>query len=171
MSAGGNDYRTRRHSRAFVNPDRVRSSIAGELRGASGHEHLGAELLRLREGASGELLAGDAGRKAEIVLDPRAGSCLPARRIRLDHQHIEALGRAVHRGCEPAGPAPTITTSRRCVRFDALIETQTLGDLLVAGVTEDRIATANQHRDIVGRDVKTIQQRLDVLVAVEIDGT
>jgi len=33
-------------------------------------EDLGAEALRLMERALGELVAGDAGREAEIVLDP-----------------------------------------------------------------------------------------------------
>ena len=47
--------------------------------GASDH-HLGAEFLRLVIGASGEILAGDAGGKSQIVLDLGAGPCLAAGR-------------------------------------------------------------------------------------------
>ena len=54
-------------------------------------QHLGAEFLRLVEGAAGERLPGDAGRKAEVVLDARAGAGLAAERARVEHHHRQAL--------------------------------------------------------------------------------
>ena len=46
---------------------------------------LGAEFLRLDEGAAGERRAGDAGREAEIVLDPRARPGLAAIGARVEN--------------------------------------------------------------------------------------
>ena len=59
-----------------------------------------AEFLRLHERAARQRLAGDAGRKAEIVFDPRTGARLAARRAAVEHDHRQAFGRRVHRGCE-----------------------------------------------------------------------
>ena len=57
-----------------------------------------AELLRLHEGPLGEVAAGDAGREAEVVLDPRAGAGLPAGRDHVDAQRSQPLGGAVDGG-------------------------------------------------------------------------
>ena len=43
----------------------------------------------------------DAGRKAEVVLDPARGGGLSAERRRLDYQRRQPLGCAVDRGAEP----------------------------------------------------------------------
>ena len=42
--------------------------------------------------------------KAEIVLDPRARARLAARRVRLEHQHVEPFRRAVDRRRQPRRP-------------------------------------------------------------------
>src|SRR5262249_57794325 len=76
----------RLHASALASRDRVRLAIAGERGRVARDQNLGAELLGLRERASGELLAGDAGRKPEAVLDSRARPRLPSRGIGLDHE-------------------------------------------------------------------------------------
>ncbi|MNS73048.1 hypothetical protein D3C72_1064760 [compost metagenome] len=43
-------------------------------------------------------MAGNARRKAEVVLDARAGACLPAGREGVQHDHAQALGRRVDGG-------------------------------------------------------------------------
>ena len=48
-------------------------------------QHFRAELLRLGEGAAGQRLAGNAGRKSQIVFDPRAGAGLAAIGARIQH--------------------------------------------------------------------------------------
>ena len=48
---------------------------------------LGAEFQGLIESAPGERHARDASRKAEIILDPRRGSRLPADRPLVEHDH------------------------------------------------------------------------------------
>src|SRR5581483_6338023 len=50
-----------------------------------------AELARLADGAARELAAADAGREAEVVLDPARRSGLAAERRALDEQRVEAL--------------------------------------------------------------------------------
>jgi hypothetical protein len=67
---------------------------------------VGAELLRLHDRPLGQLAARDPGREPEVVLDPRAGSCLAADRDHLDTQGPKPLGGAVDRGGQ-AGRAPT----------------------------------------------------------------
>ena len=64
-----------------------------------------AELARLGDGAARELGAGDAGREAEVVLDPARRAGLPAERGALDDERVEPLGGAVDRRAETRGPA------------------------------------------------------------------
>src|SRR4030095_5858405 len=65
----------------------------------------GAELSRLERRPPGELGAGEARRKAEVVLYPRARARLTARGDALDHERAEALGGGVDRGGEPGRAA------------------------------------------------------------------
>ena len=64
---------------------------------------LGAEALGLEQRVPGQLRSRDAGREAEIVLDPRAGAGLTAGGDRVGGEHVEPFGRRVHRGGEPGG--------------------------------------------------------------------
>ena len=81
------------------------SSVAGfELDGAVGGRGSCAELSRLADGPAGELRAADAGREAEIVLDPARRSGLAAQRSALDDQRVEPLGGTVDRSGEAGGP-------------------------------------------------------------------
>ena len=73
--------------------------------------HVGAEFLRLVEGARGQRLPGDAGRKAEIILDPRAGAGLAAERARVAHRDRRPSDAAYTAVDSPAGPLPTMATS------------------------------------------------------------
>ena len=66
------------------------------------HEDLCAEPPRLLERAARQLIARDAGREPEVVLDAGRRSGLTAGRLALDHDRAEALRRAVHR-CRQAG--------------------------------------------------------------------
>ena len=82
------------------------SSVAGfERDGAVGGSGSCAELARLADGAAGQLGATDAGREAEVVLDPARRSGLTAERGALDDQRVEPLGGAVDRGGEAGGTA------------------------------------------------------------------
>ena len=63
-------------------------------------EDLGAEPPRLLQRAARELVARHARGEAEVVLDPRRRPGLAARRLALDDDRPQSLGRAVHRGGE-----------------------------------------------------------------------
>ena len=58
---------------------------------------VGAEFLRLNEGARGQRLAGDSGRKAEVVFDPGAGPGLPAVGASVENRDRQAFGGRVDR--------------------------------------------------------------------------
>ena len=62
------------------------------------------ELARLRHGAAGQLRPADAGREAQVVLDPPRRARLPSERGALDHERVEPLGRAVDGRAESARP-------------------------------------------------------------------
>ena len=119
--------------------------------------------------ARGQRLAGDPGREAEVVFDLRAGAGLAARRVGLDDENIEPLGRGVDRGSEPARPRADdeqIADVRRALRT---AQAEAVGDLLVGRVLEHLLATADDDGHIAHADVKAVEQRLDVLVAIDID--
>ena len=72
-----------------------------------------AEPRCLPEGAVAQLVARDAGRKTEVVLDPRRGASLSSWRLALDQQCAQALGGPVNgsRESTSAGPPPMIIRS------------------------------------------------------------
>ena len=72
-----------------------------QRRGLRRDQDLRAEFLCLHEGAAGERLTGDAGRKAEVIFDAGAGTRLAAERPAVENDHVQALRCRVHRGCEP----------------------------------------------------------------------
>ena len=101
--AGGEDDRACSQHVAAVEVNAAR--VAGiDARDRSGDEDLRSEPARLLQRAAGELVARDAGRKAEVVLDPRRGPGLAAGRLPLDHDRAQALGSPVHGGGEPGRP-------------------------------------------------------------------
>ena len=73
--------------------ERSRGARAGDVR---------AELLGLHERALRQITTGDAGREAEVVLDPRTRSRLPSGHEAFDGESAESFRRAVHRGGEPS---------------------------------------------------------------------
>ncbi len=119
-----------------------------ELGGALRDQHLGAELLRLGVGAPRQLLPGDARRKPEVVLDPRARPGLSARRVRFEHQHVQPFRRAVHRRREPGRSGADDDEVADVGLIDRVVEAEALGDLLVGRIAEHELAAADQHRHI-----------------------
>ena len=67
-------------------------------------QDLGAEPPRLLQRAARQLVAGDAGREAEVVLDPRRGAGLAAGRLALDDDRAQALRGAVDGRGQAGGP-------------------------------------------------------------------
>ena len=92
----GEDHRARAQHLAAVEVDLAGARVESLDRARD--EDLGAEPARLLERASRELVPGDAGGEAEVVLDLRGGARLAAGRLPLDDDRAQALRGAVDRG-------------------------------------------------------------------------
>src|SRR5262249_19225979 len=75
------------------------AQAADLLRGKNFH----AETASLCDGASSEIGAAKAGRKAEIIFDARAHAGLTAGSFALDHDRGKSFGRSVNGSREPRG--------------------------------------------------------------------
>ena len=153
----------------LVNLHGVRLPVAREPRRAFRDHDLRAKLLGLRVGAARQLLPGNAGRKPEIVLDPRARPSLAARRVRFEHQDVEAFRRAVDGGRQTRRPGADDHQVAHVRLIDGVVEAQAVGDLLVARIAQHGVAAADQHRHIGRAHMKPIEQLLRVGVAIEVD--
>jgi len=74
-----------------------------EIEGSRSYHHPGTEFLRLHASTAGERLAGNAGRKTEIVFDTRTGSGLPTECARIENDDREALRCGIDRSRETGG--------------------------------------------------------------------
>ena len=101
--AGGEDQRSRADDVAAVEEHFARRRI--DARDGARDQDLRPEPPRLLERATGELVARDAARKSEIVLDPRRRPGLSAGRLALDDDRAQPFGRAVDRRGEAGRPA------------------------------------------------------------------
>ena len=91
VGAGREHDGAARHLVALLQPDDMVSVARLERDRAIRSSGPGAELARLADRATRQLVAGDAGREAEIVLDPPRGSRLSAEGGALDEQRLQAL--------------------------------------------------------------------------------
>ena len=53
--------------------------------------------------------------------------------------------------------------------IDRIVEPEAVGDLLVARISQHRVAAADQHRHVGGAHMKAIEEILRVGVAIEVD--
>ena len=152
-----------------------------------GQHRLGAEPGRLRDGPVGEVGAGHALGEAEVVLDGRALPGLPARRVALDDDGAQPLGRRVHGGGQPGrAAADDAQVVQRLLRPGA--QAERVGELDASSGAQ-RVALGQEHeRQVVRRrprraraaarpprrapgrpavrDVVAGQEHLDVVAAV-----
>ena len=106
MGAGGGDERPAGHLRPVAERgDEVPGAILHPLHAARRRDD-GAELLGLHRRPGGQVLAGDPGREAEVVLDAGARGGLPADRGAVERERAQAFGRGVDGGGEPGGSGP-----------------------------------------------------------------
>ncbi len=78
--------------------ERAIGAGAVERRRPDRNHDVGAELLRLGEGAAGQRLPGNSGGETEIILDARAGAGLSAEGAGIQHHHRETFRRRIDRG-------------------------------------------------------------------------
>src|ERR1700742_447997 len=74
-----------------------------EIEGSRSYHYPGTEFLRLHVSTAGERLAGNAGRKTEVVFDTRTGSGLSTECARIENDDRETLRCSIDRGREPGG--------------------------------------------------------------------
>src|SRR5919201_5681265 len=126
----------------------------------------GAELSRLERRTPGELGAGEARRKAEVVLYPRARARLTARGEALDHERAEALGGGVDRRGEP-GRTAAEHDDVEGLAVDLGSQAQLGGDRLHGGVADDAVR-ADQDRALRGPDAEPFEQGPALVVGVQV---
>src|SRR6267142_1382070 len=168
-SPSGNDHCPSRDGHAVVESHAVGVVFADQLCGAFRDHDLGAKLLCLGVGASGQLSTGNARWKSKVVLDSRARARLSSRRVRLDNQHIESLGSRVNGGRKTSWPAADDDDIAPVGVIDPFIEAETVGDLLIAGILQRHRAAADHDRYLRRLHVKAIEQLPYIGVPVKIE--
>ena len=102
---GGQHHRVGQHRAAVVEGHLAGGALRLEADDRSGGQQLGAEAERLPPGPVGQLIAGHAVGKAEVVLDPRALAGLAAGRRPFHDDGLQSLRGRVHRRAEPGRAA------------------------------------------------------------------
>ncbi len=150
--AGCDHDRARRHPLAIRQPQ-LEAPAPVRTVAPQGHHlvwdrHLGAELLRLVEGARHECHAADASWEAEVVLDPRRRARLTSERASVEHDHGEALRGPVDGGtetCRPGSHDGDVVQPRRIDRVD---EAKATREVDVTRVVEDAAVRAEDDRQL-----------------------
>src|SRR5439155_26305215 len=143
--------------------------IASKLRGLGWNRHLDAELLRLIVGARHEGQAADAGRKAEIVLDPPRCARLAAEGAAGEDQHREPLRRRIDGGGKPRRPRANDRDVVDLRGIEGSNEAEATRELHLARIAEELPAGAEDDRQVLAVEVKTFEQRLRVGVGVRVE--
>ena len=133
-----------RHALTVVDLNGVGLAVARELFGALRNDHLRSELPCLGVRPSCKSLTRDAGRKAKIVFDLRAGTGLSSGRARLQYQNIQAFRSGVHRRRKSRGSRTHDDNVAYLGLVDCLVKTEAIGDLLIGRIPQHSLATTNQ---------------------------
>ena len=131
--------------------------------------HLGAELLRLVEGARHQRHAGDSGRKAHVVLDPRRRARLTAEGAAVEHDDREPLRRRVDGRCEAGRSGADDRDVVDAVRIDRAHQTDAARQLGLAGIAQQISVRAEHDRQLRRLDAEALDQRPRAGVAVGIE--
>ncbi len=160
--AAGYDDRARADSLAVI-------EVQSETAGVIGHaqlfhfirdRHFGAEFLRLIVGPRHQGDAGDAGRKAEIVLDPGRRAGLAAERPAIEHKNGEPFRRGIDRGREPGRTGADDGHVVDPVWIDRSDQPDAAGKFVLAGIAQKLPAGAEHDRQLSGVDVEFFDQSL-----------
>jgi hypothetical protein len=146
---------------------RIRPSApARELdRAVEARQHR-VEPARLQRRLARQLRAGDPGREAEVVLDPRARTGLAAGRPRLGHQRPQSLGPSVHGGREARGTAAEHDEVEP-LAVDLRAQPELPGDLGRRWVAQHG-GVAHEDRRLLARDLQPVEHRGAVVVGVDV---
>ena len=167
--AGGDDDGASADRLAVVERERERRGIAVEADDGARQRQPGAELLRLHLRPAGERLARDAGRKAEVVLDLRAGPGLAAGRQALEDDRLQAFGRAVHRRGEPGRPGADDGEIEHLRVIEGFSQAELVGELRQRGVLQQPMAGSDHHRQVGRGEREAVEEaaRLGIGLGIE----
>ena len=129
----------------------------------------GAEFLRLVVGARHQGHAGDAGRKSEVVLDPRRGAGLAAERAAVEHQHGQSLRGGINRGGEAGGTGADDGHVIDAVRIDRSHEADAAREFEFARIVQQLSVRTEHDRQLTRIDVKALDQGLGLGVGLRIE--
>ena len=125
-----------------------------------------AELARLKRRPPTEIRAGEAGGKAEVVLDPSARARLTARGEAFDHQSAETLGGGVDRRGQP-GRTAAEDDDVEALSVDVRSKAQLIGDRGHRGSPGDAVGP-DQHWALGIPDPEPVEQDPALFVGGEI---
>jgi hypothetical protein len=94
---------------------------------------------------------------------------LSPRRVHLDHERVEAFRCRVHRGSHPRRSCTHNDHVTQLIEIHHLVETEAVSDLLVRGIAQNDLTTADENRDVIRSDAECVQQLLHAIVGIEID--
>src|SRR5262249_31794155 len=137
--------------------------------GSRSEQHLCSEFLCLGVSPASQFGSGNSSWKPKIVLNPRTGTRLPSGRVGFYHQNIKSLRGAIHGRGQSRRPCAHDYQITNPASLYRLIETKTIGDLAICGITQNRFSVTDHHRRLIDRNVEVIEEALNVGVALQID--
>src|SRR5262249_26452119 len=106
---------------------------------------------------AGKFFSRNAGGKTQIVFNLGTCAGLAAGRVRFDDEHVKSLRRSIY-CCGQTGRSRADYYHVAHMRaIDALVEAETVDDLMIAGITQYHAASTNQNRQVTNRHAKAIQ--------------
>ena len=125
--------------------------------------------MRLRQRPAGERLTGDSRGKTQVILDSRARSGLAAGRDRLQHAHVQPLRGRIDRRAQPGRPRPDDHQIMNPRVVEQRIDAERFSDCGVAWIPEDLVAAADDDGNVLEPDMKSVEQRLHLGVALDLE--
>ena len=169
LGSGRDHHRTAPGDFARRELDRVLASVACQAHRCRRGGEADAELDRLQPGPLRELASGDAGGKAEVVLDPGRGPCLTTGGDCLDRLGVEALRSGVDGGGKTGGSGAHNDYVAQGRRRPFASNPDRSPHLGFSRVAKDLAAAGDDHGRLIGPDPEFVQQGVSVLVLLQVD--
>ena len=167
--AGRNQHAARAERRAVRQRQHADALVDPETDDDSRHVDARAKALRLQQRVACQLDAGDAGRKAQIVFDPRARACLAAGGEALEHEDVQSLGGAVDGRGKPRRAG---ADDDEIVQFGGVegdVEARALGEIFDGGAPQKAAFAADDDGRLRGGNSELTKQLLGLRVALHVD--
>jgi hypothetical protein len=150
LHATGDHNRVARQLTAIRQSDDAVRTVASHLHDFLGREDLRSEAPGLSDGPARQVVAAQAGRKAQIVFDPRTESGLTARSFAFHDHCFKTLRSAVHARSQPRGSAPDNHQIEE-VGIGTGSQTEPIGELALCGVNQGRAVREDHDRKLAKR--------------------